>query len=45
MKFDSTKDLRDLFPGNHPEIVWYRLRVKVAPGQTGLALRKLCAGA
>ena len=38
MKFDSTKDLHDLFPHNHPEIVWYRLHVKVSPNQTGLAL-------
>jgi sigma-B regulation protein RsbU (phosphoserine phosphatase) len=40
MKFDSTKDLRDLFPKSHPAIVWYRLHVKVAPTQTGLALKE-----
>jgi sigma-B regulation protein RsbU (phosphoserine phosphatase) len=38
MKFDSTKDLHDLFPHDHPEIVWYRLHVRVLPTQTGLAL-------
>jgi hypothetical protein len=41
LKFDTTKDLRDLFPHSHPEIVWYRLRVKVAPAQAGLALKEV----
>jgi len=36
--FNSRSDLKKLFPDNHPEVVWYRLRVKVIPGQTGLAL-------
>jgi sigma-B regulation protein RsbU (phosphoserine phosphatase) len=40
MKFDSTKDLHDLFPHDHPEVVWYRLHVNVAPGQTNLALKE-----
>ena len=40
MRFDSTKDLRDLFPHDHPDVVWYRLHVKVAPGQTNLALKE-----
>jgi sigma-B regulation protein RsbU (phosphoserine phosphatase) len=40
MKFDSTKDLRDLFPHDHPEVVWYRLHVKVAPSRNGLALKE-----
>jgi len=39
--FDSTKDLRELFPQSHPEIVWYRLRVKVLPKQSGLALKEV----
>jgi hypothetical protein len=34
----QTEDLHDLFPQGRPEVVWYRLRVKVAPNQTGLAL-------
>jgi hypothetical protein len=41
LKFDSTKDLRDLFPHSQPEIVWYRLHVKVAPAQVGLALKEV----
>jgi hypothetical protein len=40
LPFNSTKSLKDLFPHSHPEIVWCRLRVKVAPDQTGLALRE-----
>jgi hypothetical protein len=40
MKFDSTKDLHDLFPRDHPKIVWYRLHMKVAPNQTDLALKE-----
>lgn len=30
--------LKNYFPDHHPEIVWYRLHVKTAPSQTGLAL-------
>lgn len=40
LKFDSNKDLRELFPHDHPEVVWYRLHVKVAPSQTNLALKE-----
>ncbi len=40
MKFDTAKDLRDLFPQSKPEIVWYRLRLKILPSQTGLALKE-----
>ena len=45
MKFDSTKDMRDLFPHDHAEIVWYRLRLKVAPNQVGVAMKEsyLCS--
>ncbi|MDR3772528.1 MAG: SpoIIE family protein phosphatase, partial [Terracidiphilus sp.] len=28
------------FPHEHPEMIWYRLRVKVNPGQTGLGLKE-----
>lgn len=34
----STFSLATLFPGR-PPILWYRLRVKVAPSQTGMALQ------
>jgi sigma-B regulation protein RsbU (phosphoserine phosphatase) len=38
MKFDPTKDLHEVFPHGHPEIVWYRLHMKVAPAQTDMAV-------
>ncbi len=38
--FDPHNTIFFLFPKNHPEIVWYRQRVKVDPSQTGLALRE-----
>ncbi|MGB6743659.1 MAG: SpoIIE family protein phosphatase [Terracidiphilus sp.] len=37
-RFDPATSLKTIFPGSHPEIVWYRLHVKVAPDETGLAL-------
>jgi drug/metabolite transporter (DMT)-like permease len=37
-RFDSNKSLKSVLPDNHPEVVWYRLHVKVLPTQTGLAL-------
>ncbi|MGA2649487.1 MAG: PP2C family protein-serine/threonine phosphatase [Terracidiphilus sp.] len=38
--FDPHKPITTLFPHSHPEVIWYRLRVKVSPNQTGLALRE-----
>jgi len=38
--FDPHGTLHTLYPQDHPEIFWYRLRVKVDPAQTGLALRE-----
>ncbi len=35
---DSNRSLHTYFPDARPEVVWYRLHVKVAPNQTGLAL-------
>jgi phosphoserine phosphatase RsbU/P len=37
---DPNVDLRKIFPQNHSDVVWYRLRVKVDPKQKGLALRE-----
>ena len=37
-RFDPTTPLKNLFPNDHPEIVWYRLHIKVAPDEAGLAL-------
>lgn len=37
--FNATTDsLHTLFPNSRPKIVWYRLHIKLAPKQTGLAL-------
>ncbi|MGO9339768.1 MAG: SpoIIE family protein phosphatase [Terracidiphilus sp.] len=38
--FDSHSDIKRLFPSEHPEVVWYRLRVKVSPDETGLGLKE-----
>ena len=39
-RFDSSTAIKPLFPNatSRPEVIWYRLHVKVASGQTGLAL-------
>jgi sigma-B regulation protein RsbU (phosphoserine phosphatase) len=38
MRVDTNKSLKEYFPSDHPSVIWYRLHVKVAPNQTGLAL-------
>jgi sigma-B regulation protein RsbU (phosphoserine phosphatase) len=38
MRVDTNKSLKEYFPSTHPSVIWYRLHVKVAPSQTGLAL-------
>jgi len=38
--YDPHTDIKNLLQTQHPEILWYRLHVKVSPGQTGLALRE-----
>ncbi len=35
---DMRKSLKTTFPNSHPEVVWYRLRIKVPLDQTGLSL-------
>lgn len=35
---DPSTSLKTYFPGGRPGVVWYRLHIKVAPNQTGLAL-------
>ncbi len=37
---DPNVSLKHYFPRNHPSVIWYRLHVKVAPNQTGLALEE-----
>jgi hypothetical protein len=36
--FDSRTDIKATLGSSRPDVVWYRLHVKVAPTQTGLAL-------
>jgi hypothetical protein len=38
--FDPHSDIKRLFPLERPEVIWYRLRVKVNPDQTGLGLKE-----
>jgi phosphoserine phosphatase RsbU/P len=38
MRVDPRQTLKVYFPHDRPNVVWYRLHVKVAPNQTGLAL-------
>ncbi len=38
-RFDAAKPISTIYP-QHPEIVWYRLHVKVGPRRTGLALEE-----
>jgi phosphoserine phosphatase RsbU/P len=40
MKFDPHTDIRKIFRGRPPQVLWYRLRVKVNPAQSGLALEE-----
>jgi hypothetical protein len=42
--FDPHTSITTLFPRTRPEVVWYRLHVKVDPAQTGLALKELELG-
>ena len=39
--FDPKSPLNSVFPHSQPEIIWYRLHVKVNPAQTGLALSEV----
>jgi phosphoserine phosphatase RsbU/P len=38
--FDPSTSVTKLFPQTKPDVIWYRLRVKVDPSQTGLALKE-----
>ncbi len=39
-RFDPSKSLKTVFPNSQPQVVWYRLHVKVAPNETGLAVEE-----
>ena len=38
--FDPHTSITKAFPHSQPDVIWYRLRVKVNPDETGLALRE-----
>jgi len=38
MVVDSNKSLKSYFPNQHPSVMWYRLHIRVAPDEKGLAL-------
>lgn len=38
--FDPSSSITSIFP-RHPDVIWYRLHVKVDPAQTGLALSEI----
>lgn len=40
IRFDPHSDLRNVLIHDRPDVVWYRMHVKVAPNQTGLALEE-----
>jgi hypothetical protein len=39
-RLDTNQSLKQFFPTQHPSVIWYRLHVKAAPNQTGLALEE-----
>jgi phosphoserine phosphatase RsbU/P len=40
MPFDAHTDITTIFKTSHPDVIWYRLHVKVSPAEAGLALRE-----
>jgi phosphoserine phosphatase RsbU/P len=40
MRVDPKRSLKEYFAGVRPNVLWYRLHVKVAPNQTGLSLEE-----
>ncbi len=38
--FDAHTDIKTILKSSHPDVVWYRMRLKVSPDQGGLALRE-----
>jgi sigma-B regulation protein RsbU (phosphoserine phosphatase) len=40
LAFDPSIPIKRLFSGSRPEIIWYRVRVRVDPAQSGLGLRE-----
>ncbi len=40
MRLDPYRSLKEYFPSARPEVLWYRVHVKVTPSQSGLALEE-----
>ena len=40
-RFDPHANIKDIFATAHPDVVWYRLHIKVDPHQSGLALKEI----
>ncbi len=40
MPFDAHTDIKTIFKTSHPDVIWYRMHVKVSPEEAGLALRE-----
>jgi sigma-B regulation protein RsbU (phosphoserine phosphatase) len=40
MPFDAHTDIKAIFKTSRPDVIWYRMRVKVSPEESGLALRE-----
>jgi hypothetical protein len=40
MPFDAHTDIKTIFRSRHPDVIWYRMHLKVSPDQAGLALRE-----
>jgi sigma-B regulation protein RsbU (phosphoserine phosphatase) len=39
-RFNPGASIKTIFPNTEPDVIWYRLRMKVAPSETGLALEE-----
>jgi len=39
-RYNPLNSLKTVFPRAHPTVVWYRLHIKVTPGESGLALEE-----
>jgi hypothetical protein len=40
LRFDANQSVKTVLPDSRPEVLWYRMHIKVAPNDTGLALEE-----
>ena len=40
MPFDAHTDIKTIFKTSHPDVIWYRMHVKLSPDEAALALRE-----